>query len=668
MGRFELDSSARAGLLLASYLAGASQQPGLLTRGTTDQAIISGVSAATGYGWGVSSHSLLSSIAARIGRGGPGSGILVDTLAAGAGLAAAAALPTESGHRPGTSLARLGASAVAATGVAGLGSRMLGWTRGRRGGSAINAAAMAAVGVGAWWRVRPARTRIGSQQDDGEFLEDTPRQISPGEAAGLAVVTGAALFGLSHAESALTDAISKGAARVIGGTPQDHRTIGRLGATGISFGVGWLGLTLATAKLNGSGSQVEPANTAAPTLPEVTGSPASGIPWDVQSREGTRWLSEVLLADHITDVMGEPARQPIRVYASLDAAATEEERAELLFAELERTDAFSRSAIAIFSPTGSGYVNYVASETFEYLTRGDCASMAIEYSVLPSALSLTRAEMGTRQTQLVVDRITERLLAMPADQRPRFFMFGESLGSKVSEELFLGHSDVGPRSRGLDAGVWVGTPAFTKWRSALWADRSQAEPPGIGPGATYLPRAVSDWHALSQAERDKVRYLLLQNGDDPVPKFEAPLLWRRPDWLGPDSTRPPGAPHGTDWLPVTTFITTFIDLMNALTPTPGVFQEGGHDYRVEIPEAIRAVWRLQASDEQMVRVNEALRARELGWELKRDWDSAALKAGRKGEKARAKVEREAADWTGAADPLTEEEIAGIIARDTEPEQ
>jgi hypothetical protein len=37
-------------------------------------------------------------------------------------------------------------------------------------------------------------------------------------------------------------------------------------------------------------------------------------------------------------------------------------------------------------------------------------------------------------------------------------------------------------------------------------------------------------------------------------------------------------------MPVTTFLTTVIDLMNALTPTPGRFDEGGHDYRAAIPE------------------------------------------------------------------------------------
>ncbi len=415
------------------------------------------------------------------------------------------------------------------------------------------------------------------------------------------------------------------------------------------------------------GTELDTTDVDPPTLSEVTGSPASGIAWEKQSREGARWLSEVLLADGISAVMSEPAKQPIRVYASLPVADSPEERAQLLLDELDRTRAFERKYVALFSPTGSGYVNYVASETFEYLARGDCASMAIAYSVLPSALSLTRTDLGTRQTQMVVAGVTERLLALPAERRPKFFIFGESLGCKVSEEMFSGASDVSLRGAGIEAGVWVGTPAFTKWRQRVWGGRPQSQPPGVEPGAIYAPRAVSDWHELADDERAKVKYLLLQNGDDPVPKFEAPLLWRRPDWLGPTESRPPGAPTGTSWLPVVTFVATFTDLLNALTPTPGTFQEGGHDYRLEIPAAIQQVWGLPATAEQMTRINDALRERELAWELKRDWEDASHKQQDKVAAAEAKVAKEAAKWTkNSADQLTEQQIQDLIDRGIEP--
>ena len=658
----ELDVSARGGLLLGAYMAGRSTQPNLLTRGTTDQAIITGIATAASYGWSVSVGSVLRSVANRLPI--PMAAPVANAVTAATGLTLARGINPHGGVRPAAS--NLAAKTLGAVGLAGLGADALELARGRRGGRLLAAGAMIGVGVAAWAKTRPGRAEIGSKKADGTYEEDAPRELNAGKTAALGVGTALLMYGAAHVESVLGEVIARGTANLLGGKPENHRMMGRIGATAASLSLGWSAIGVASAKLTNVGADLDVANLAAPTMPEVTGSPESGIPWDAQSREGARWLSEVLLADGISAVMQEPAKQPIRVYAALPAADSLEGRAELLLRELDRTKALERKNIAIFSPTGSGYVNYVACETFEYLTRGDCASMAIAYSVLPSAMSLTRTDLGTQQTELVVAGVTERLLAMPASERPRFFIFGESLGCKVSEEMFSGASDVSLRGYGLEAGVWVGTPAFTKWHKRVWGNRPQGEVPEVGPDSIYATRAISDWHQLSDSDQARVKYLLLQNGDDPVPKFEAPLSWRPPDWLGPEGSRPPGAPKGTSWLPVVTFIATFVDLLNALTTTPGVFQQGGHDYRVEIPDAIRKVWGLSASHEQMQRVNRALRERELGWELDRDWAEAKAKSGKDKSKAERHVAAEAAKWTKAGKSLTPEAITRLIEKDTRP--
>jgi uncharacterized membrane protein len=354
-----------------------------------------------------------------------------------------------------------------------------------------------------------------------------------------------------------------------------------------------------------------------------------------------------LRADAISEVIGEGAKQPIRVYSPLDSAATAEERAALLLAEIDRTHALERSAFAIFSPTGSGYINYVACETFEYLTRGDCASAGIQYSVLPSALSLTKVDGATHQTRIVINGIVRRLMAIPPEKRPKFYLFGESLGSQVSEDMFLGQGVTGPSGIGLDAAVWIGTPASTRWWRELWGSRAVADAPGVGPGSAYLPRAVRDWRALPDEEKARVKFLFLQNGDDPIPKFGSPVLWQRPAWLGPNETRPPGAPRGTRWMPVTTFFMTFLDMQNALAPTPGVFDEGGHDYRREIPGAIRSVWGLDVSDEQMGRVQKALRRRELAWAVRRGWDAVEVRPTPERPAAEQELADKVSAWTGS---------------------
>ena len=215
-------------------------------------------------------------------------------------------------------------------------------------------------------------------------------------------------------------------------------------------------------KLAVGGNAADDSNTTAPEISEVTGGPGSLIPWSKQTREASRWLREVLTPEQITEVMGEPAKQPIRVYASLQSAATEQERAELLLAEIDRTGALDRSVFAIFSATGSGYVNYVASETLEY---PDPRRLRFGmHPVLGAAFGavLNRVHMGTRQTKMVVNGIIERLWHVRL-KRPKFVLFGEPrLTGQPGDVPRRGIT--GPAGIALDAAVWIGTPNATKWR------------------------------------------------------------------------------------------------------------------------------------------------------------------------------------------------------------
>ena len=648
-----LDVSARAGLLLGAYSTGMSYQPNLLSRGTRDQAIITGVATASGYGWGTAAHSFMRSTADRFPMsqrslgGRVLSGLIVDAAVVAAGSAVMRALPPQEHESRRRSLIRLGATSTLAAAATGLVADALELRRDARTGR-LEATGIALLGGAVGYAsTRPRRSVTGAYDPDSGLLEENlHREVAPAKAIASGVGVTLALVVVARGESVVTDVFARGAATVLGGSPQDHRTLGRLGAFGAMAALGWGAVTLVNKMLTKPGDAIEAAHSEPPTLAEVTGGPGSSIPWTDQSRESARWLSMTLTADAITAVMEEPARQPIRVYASLDAAVTAEERAALLLAEIDRTHALERSVFAIFSPTGSGYINYVACETLEFLTRGDCASAGIQYSVLPSALSLTKVDEATHQTRMVVNGIVSRLLAMPADERPKFYLFGESLGSQVSEEMFSGQGLTGATGIGLDAAVWIGTPASTKWRDELWGTRTVAQAPEVGPGSAYLPRNINDWHSLPADERARVRFLLLQNGDDPIPKFGVPLVWRRPDWLGPDDQRPPGAPRGTRWMPVTTFFMTFLDMQNALAPTPGVFDEGGHDYRKEIPQALREVWELRVSDEQMDRVQQALRARELSWEVKRDLQVVDAKPTPERAAAEQELAEKVSTWTG----------------------
>lgn len=274
-------------------------------------------------------------------------------------------------------------------------------------------------------------------------------------------------------------------------------------------------------------------------------------------------------------------------------------------------------------------------------------------------MSLGKVREATAQTRIVINGIVQPLLARPPERRPRFLLSGQSLGYQVSQEIFEGQEISGPAAIGLDAAVWIGTPAATVWREEI-DNPTMRTTPAVQEGV-LVTRGNRDWTALSESERSSVRYLLLQNGDDPIPKFEAALLWRRPAWLGPDHTRPLGAPRGTRWLPVTTFFSTFVDLQNALAPTPGKFCQGGHDYRLLMPETLRTVFRLGATEQRMARVQHALRARELGREAKRRWAATEAMPADEHSATRAIIVQKVSEWTGRT--ATDADVQAIIAAD-----
>lgn len=665
-----VDRTAGAGLLLAAWAAGRSYQPGLLTRATMNQAVITGVTAATAYAWGTASHSVLSAFARRIagGRATATSMIAVDTAAAVAAGGAAVALRWREHENGKRALGRLAAGATAASAIAGVGAVGVATTNPTRANRALLLAAAAAGGL-SWLATRPWRQRPGSMLAPDKFYEDRVREVSPLKATGIGVGVLGFTYGLAAAETAISHTVARGAAALVGGEASDHRSLGRIGAAAITFGTGWLILSAVTSKLDEGGDGMEPGHLTPPEAAEVTGSPASGVAWGTLTREGRRWLSMALTPAGIDAVMGTTnAKQPIRVYSSTGESDDEVDRVELLLAEIDRTHALERKYFALFSPTGSGYVNYVANETLEYLSGGDCASAAIQYSVLPSSLSLTKVAAGTAQTRMVLEGIMQRIRAMAPESRPVFLLFGESLGSQVSEEMFRDTYTYGLQGSGIDSAIWIGTPAATEWYQQIWGERTITEVPELGPKvgdrSLYLPRAIHDWHDLPDDQKEQVGYLLLQNGDDPIPKFAAPLIWRRPAWLCPPDQRPPGTPRNTSWMPVSTFFATFFDMMNALVPIPGTFAEGGHDYREVLPDTIRTVWDLEATSEQMERVQAALRQRELAWELHRQWTAALAKSSADTDEAQRKVLEKASGWVGRS--LTAADVEQIIDRGLQP--
>src|SRR3954471_18493909 len=136
--------------------------------------------------------------------------------------------------------------------------------------------------------------------------------------------------------------------------------------------------------------------------------------------------------------MGQAARAaPIQVYVGLDSAQDVRARVELALAELDRTGAWDRSLLVLISPTGTGDVNYGAVAPIQYLTLGDVATVTLQYSKRPSALSLGRIGAAREQNRLLLLHVLDRLRAVPPERRPRVVLFGESLGAHTSQDVLL---------------------------------------------------------------------------------------------------------------------------------------------------------------------------------------------------------------------------------------
>jgi uncharacterized membrane protein len=484
------------------------------------------------------------------------------------------------------------------------------------------------------------RARAAAPQPTTEGADLSPRATGeevptlptlPGLAAGGAVV--ALLWGAGWVERWTAEQVRRLAPGPTPGTGLVWRLTSHA-AFAVLAGAGLNALWGRAMRTVEAGSTtVDPWMQAAPgvwTHPMISGDPASLVTWDSLGREGRRHAVTYVRPEavagrpalpdgsvpedlSIPTVMGEPARsQPVQVYVGLDSAATPSERVELAIAEMDRTDAWSRSMLMLVSPTGTGYVNYVAVAAAQYLTRGDVASVTMQYSKRPSPLSLGKIRAAREQNRLLWLRILERVRGMAPDRRPKVVLFGESLGAHTSQDVLLGWGTLGPQALGIDRALWIGTPAGSKWMHEITGPRR----PDVDPALVAVVNDHEQLVSLGEEARAKVRFVLLSHDNDGVTRFGLDLLSRRPDWLGPGRPRteqlpgrsPRGIPAQMRWRPVTTFFQTFVDMKNA--QVEGSYVPWGHDYRADLPEFVRDVYGLECTDEQMVRVRDAVRRRE----------------------------------------------------------
>jgi uncharacterized membrane protein len=621
----------RAGILAGSTVVGRSFSRGLMPRSTADQAVITGVSSALNYGLTAAAQSLIEGVALKVAGSGPetaqkrqtrqGVVLVGDVAAMGVGVLAQRVLA----HRKDEPIARAWGRTfswrLAVGGLAGaiiVGSEALleALDRDERGWSRDVPVALP-LGAGlAAWQYHGLRRRMvaeGVTHDaEGVSLDESQAvavgrsvAIGAGVSVGLLLAaTGERLF--AGGVASLVTAMNP-RAELIG------RPIGHLTALGLLGAAGYKGMEVVFHKAEGAGDAVEAAYSTPPTSEHVSAGPRSAVSWDTIGREGRRFVNMALTVEEIEAVMGGPAKAPIRVFVGLESKATTSERADLAMRELDALGAFERAHIVFMSPTGTGYLNYVTAESLEFLTRGDVAMVAMQYSLRPSPLSLFRVGIGIDQNNAFLHALKWRLAAIPEDKRPKLHIFGESLGAQTSEDVFAEEGTEGLHRVGIERGLFLGTPAATKFRQKWLSDPASMDPDGeIVEVDNY-----QEFLALPEDVRARARYFFLTHHNDSMPKFWFPLAVQAPDWMGPAETREPGVPKETAWRPYITFLITFIDVKNAMNVIPGQFVANGHDYRASLARFTSVAYDLPVDEERLAKMEQVLRQRELHWAERR---------------------------------------------------
>ena len=257
-----------------------------------------------------------------------------------------------------------------------------------------------------------------------------------------------------------------------------------------------------------------------PTTSLRSGGPGSLIPWDTLGWQGRNFIGKGPSTADIEKFTGHPATEPIRIYAGLASAKSAEAQAALAVKDLQRAGGFQRKYLAVVTTTGSGWVDPALVDSFEYLTGGDCATVAIQYSYLPSWISyLVDQAKALAAGRALFDAVYGVWAKMPAGDRPKLYVAGESLGSFGGEAAFTGENDLANRTNGA---LFAG-PA--QLQHAVQAIQRQPRP-GQPRGRADLPGRADRAVHQRREHRNPAGGPALERHPGPVP--DAPV---RPDRL-----------------------------------------------------------------------------------------------------------------------------------------
>ncbi|WP_290218147.1 alpha/beta-hydrolase family protein [Corynebacterium atrinae] len=333
---------------------------------------------------------------------------------------------------------------------------------------------------------------------------------------------------------------------------------------------------------------------AMPWEPERSGSPWSRENWTRVGAQGRAVLALGPRARDIAKVTGlEEVHEPIRIFVGLVPGRSFASATQQVLAEMDRTGAFRRDTLVIQTSTGTGWITDWSVDAVEFLTGGNCATMSMQYSYLPSAVSyyLDR-DTPVRASRILVAAVLSRLEQMDPDDRPKLYVAGESLGAYGMVTAFEDLEDLLTR---VDGAVFSGAPRFTRLTQELTATRDAGSPerlPIVDGGkhvrfTAHESHLTRDFNGLEyRNDWLKPKIIFAQHASDPIVWWDIPLIWRRPAWLTEPGTRGRPAPRaqrldvvtGIRWIP---FITSWQIGLDQLTSNATAGGHG-HNYHEEM--------------------------------------------------------------------------------------
>ncbi len=304
----------------------------------------------------------------------------------------------------------------------------------------------------------------------------------------------------------------------------------------------------------------------------LTGSQKSLVSWDSIGRQGKSFLRQGPTQEQIAKFHGREAKRPIRVYVGMRSRPTLEERAKLALEELKRVGGFEKAILIVATPTGTGWLDPSAVDTVEYLHRGDTAIVSMQYSYLPSWLTLLvdprrSMESGTA----LFHEVYRYWKTLPQTARPKLYLQGlslGSLGSEVSADLYATFEDP------INGAVWSGPPFPSQNWQRIVKNRNAGSPVWL---PTFRDKRLVRFTAQKNAlEPDTpwgpIRIVYVQYASDPMVWFSPDLVWSRLDWL--TEPRGPDVSPRLRWYPIVTFLQIACDLPMATSVPLGY----GHNY------------------------------------------------------------------------------------------